>query len=131
MNLRIPLLAAAAAAILGSGLAQAATPAGNAVQGKAMFTQQCMLCHSAAAGQEGAAPSLFGVVGRKAASDPGFTGYSHALKASNLVWTQANLNTFLSGPAKLVPGTAMPITVNAPQDRANIIAYLASLKGTH
>ena len=134
MSIRISVVSAMAAALLGAGLAQAATaplPPGNAVKGKAMFNQQCMLCHSAAAGQEGAAPTLFGVVGRKAATDPGFPGYSRALKASGLTWTAANLNTFLAGPAKLVPGTAMPITVNAPQDRANIIAYLASLKGTH
>ena len=130
MSLRIPFLAVAAATLLGAGLAQAATaPAGDPVKGKAMFNQQCMLCHSAAAGQEGAAPSLFGVVGRKAASDAGFTGYSRALKASGLTWNKANLDTFLSGPAKLVPGTAMPITLKDPADRANVVSYLASLKG--
>ena len=134
MSIRISVVSAMAAALLGTGLAQAAMaplPPGNAVKGKAMFNQQCMLCHSAVAGQEGAAPTLFGVVGRKAASDAGYTGYSRALKASGLTWTTANLNTFLSGPAKLVPGTAMPITINGAQDRANIVAYLASLKGTH
>ena len=138
MSTRIPFICVLAAALLGSGLAQAATapaaapvPHGDVVKGKATFNQQCMLCHSSVAGQEGAAPSLFGVVMRRAASDPGYPGYSRALKASGLTWTTGNLNSFLSGPAKLVPGTAMPITVNAPQDRANIIAYLASLKGTH
>ena len=132
MNIRIPLLTAVAVALLGAGVAQAASgAAGDPVKGKAMFTQQCMLCHSATAGLEGAAPSLFGVVGRKAASDPGYSGYSHALKGSGLTWTRANLDTFLSGPAKLVPGTAMPITVNQAQDRANVISYLASLKASH
>ena len=132
MNIRIPLMTAAAAVVLCAGVAQAASgPAGDPVKGKAMFTQQCMLCHSAAAGQEGAAPSLFGVVKRKAASEPGYPGYSRALKASGLTWTKANLDAFLSGPAKLIPGTAMPITVNQAQDRANVISYLASLKASH
>lgn len=133
MKVGIPLICTAAAVVLlGASVAQAASgPAGDPVKGKAMFTQQCMLCHSATAGQEGAAPSLFGVVGRKAASDPGFTAYSRALKGSGLTWTKANLDSFLSGPAKLVPGTAMPITVNQAQDRANVISYLASLKASH
>ena len=132
MNFRIPLICAAVAAVLGAGATQAASgPAGDPVKGKAMFTQQCMLCHSTVAGQEGAAPSLNGIVGRKAAAEVGFPAYSRALKASGLTWTPPNLDKFLSGPAKLVPGTNMPITLARPEDRANVISYLASLKATH
>ena len=119
------------AAMASAGTAAAATPAGDAVKGKSLFNQQCMLCHSTVAGQEGAAPSLNGVVGRKAGTEAGFPAYSRALKASGLTWAPANLDTFLSGPTKLVPGTNMPITLPNPQDRANVIAYLASLKGSH
>ena len=124
MNIRIPALAAAAALLAVTG----AHAAGDPVKGKATFNQQCSLCHSAIAGTEGAAPSLHGVVGRKAASDPKFPAYSKALKSSGLTWTEANLETFLSGPAKLVPGTAMPITLKTPTDRDNVVAYLATLK---
>jgi cytochrome c len=116
------LLAAAAA---GGAQAQAA---GDAAKGKALFTAQCMVCHSTVSGQEINAPSLFGIVGRKAAADPGFTSYTPALKGSKLVWTAVNLDKFLAGPGQLVPGTAMPITLANPQDRHNVIAYLASLK---
>ena len=119
------LVLTAAAALAVSGVARAA---GDPVKGKVLFNAQCSLCHSAVAGEEDAAPSLNGVVGRKAAGDPSFPAYTKALKGSGLTWTAANLNTFLSGPAKLVPGTAMPITLAKPQDRANVIAYLASLK---
>jgi cytochrome c2 len=105
-----------------------AQAAGDPVKGKLVFTQQCTLCHAAAAGQEGAAPSLFGVVGRPAASEKGFTSYTAALKNLKLTWTKANLNKFLSGPAQMAPGTAMPITLASPADRANVIAYLATLK---
>lgn len=124
------LIPLAAASLLTAAAASGvhAQAAGNAAAGKAVFTQQCALCHSAVAGQEGAAPSLFGVVGRPAASERGFTSYTAALKASKLTWTPATLNRFLSGPGQLVPGTAMPITLAAPADRANVIAYLATLK---
>lgn len=119
------LILSAVAALAVSGAANAA---GVAAKGKVLFNAQCSLCHSDAAGQEGQGPSLNGVVGRKAAGDPGFPAYTKALKASGQTWTAAQLDLFLSGPSKLVPGTAMPITVPNPQDRANVIAYLASLK---
>jgi cytochrome c len=123
--IRLATMAGALTVFMAAG---AHAQAGNAAQGKTLFTQQCMLCHSPVAGQEGQAPSLFGVVGRKAASDPGFTSYTAALKTSGLTWTPANLNKFLGGPAQMVPGTAMPITLASPADRANVIAYLATLK---
>jgi len=37
---------------------------------------------------------------------------------------------FLTGPDKLVPGTAMPATVPDPIERRNLIAYLASVSAT-
>lgn len=120
---------AAAAVLIGAGAAQAAGAlGGDPAHGKTLFTQQCSLCHSANPGQEGAAPSLFGVVGRKAASEPGFTAYTTAIKSSGKVWTPAQLDLFLSGPAKLIPGTAMPITLPNPQDRHDVISYLATLR---
>lgn len=123
-----PVLAlAAAAALIGAGAAHAQTAA-EIAKGKQIFTAQCSLCHSANPGQEGAAPSLFGVVGRKAGSDPHFTNYTTAIKESGKIWTPTNLNTFLSGPAKLIPGTAMPITLANPADRRDVIDYLSTLK---
>jgi cytochrome c len=41
------------------------------------------------------------------------------------VWNRGNLDRFLSGPSKLVPGTRMAILVPDPQQRAAIIDYLA------
>ena len=93
MSLRI-LISAALAAVFACGAAEAAAPGarpakapGDAALGQRLFGQQCMLCHSVGQGQEGAAPSLYHVVGRKAASDPGFPAYSKALKASGVTWT--------------------------------------------
>jgi cytochrome c len=121
------LALAATAALIGAGAAHAAA-GGDSAKGKTLFDQQCSLCHSVAPGQEGQAPNLRGVVGRKAGADAGFPAYTTAIKGSHKVWTPATLDVFLSGPAKYIPGTAMPITVANPADRKNLIAYLASQK---
>ena len=99
--------------------------AGDAAKGADVFQDRCSSCH--VLNGIGQGPSLLGVVGRKAAALPNFN-YSDALKASGLVWTEANLDRFLSGPAKLVPGTAMRAVVSNPSDRGDLIAYLATLK---
>lgn len=94
--------------------------------GAAVF-RQCVACHVAKPGAVGiAAPNLYGVVGRKAASTT--FAYSSALKASKLTWDKATLNTFLKAPGKLVPGTRMVVMIPDDAKRANLIAYLATLK---
>ena len=118
--------AAAGAAALA---AATALPPGDAAHGKAAFAARCGLCHSAGdVGEAGQGPPLAGVVGRKAATQPGFD-YTAALKASHLTWTPANLDRFLAAPSALVPGTAMPIAVGDAKTRADLIAYLATVKG--
>jgi cytochrome c len=103
----------------------AANPAGNAAAGEALFKQRCAACHTVASGQPGViAPNLGGVVGRKAAAT-GFS-YSPALNASGLTWTPAEIDLFLQGPAKLVPGTRMVITITDPVQRGNVIAFLGT-----
>jgi len=130
MTMRIVLGLAAAVALAGAaGAAQAqAAPGGDPAKGAATFKTMCTACHSVDAGAENAAPNLRGVVGRKAGADPKFTAYTPALKAAKVTWTAATLDTFLSGPAKMIPGTAMPITLPDAKTRHDVIAYLASLK---
>ncbi|MGZ5983883.1 MAG: c-type cytochrome, partial [Caulobacteraceae bacterium] len=55
-------------------------------------------------------------------------GYSQALSDSKESWTEDNLGVFLADPNKAKPGTSMPISVKNDADRADLIAYLASLK---
>jgi cytochrome c len=98
---------------------------GDPAKGEAVFQDRCGGCHVLTGVGQG--PSLVGVVGRKAGSVAAFA-YTDALKASGLTWTQAELDRFLTGPTKLVPGTAMRATVADPDDRHDLIAYLASLK---
>jgi cytochrome c len=101
--------------------AGAADAAGDPARGGTLYAA-CMSCHSIDDNDIG--PRHRGVVGRPAASVPGYA-YSPALKASGLVWTPANLDRWLTDPQKLVPGARMFFQVAKPQDRADIIAFLA------
>jgi cytochrome c len=71
-------------------------------------------------------PNLAGVVGRKAASTA--FNYSPALKASGLTWTRANLDRFLTGPARMVPGTRMSVVMSDAAQRAAVIQYLSQAR---
>ncbi len=95
--------------------------AGDPARGQSLYNA-CMGCHSLDDNDVG--PKHRGVVGRHAAIVPGYA-YSPALKASGLTWTAANLDRWLTNPQALVPGAKMYFSVAKPQDRADIIAYLA------
>ncbi len=97
----------------------------DVAKGADVYQDRCSACH--VLNGIGQGPSLVGVVGRKAGSVPGFN-YSDAMKASGLTWTPANLDRFVSGPTKMVPGTAMRAIVSDPAERRDLIAYLGSLK---
>src|SRR5690349_4234727 len=97
--------------------------------GQEIYQTQCSPCHSNQAGVNGIGPSLAGVAGRKAGSLPGFH-FTPALQGSGLTWTADNFIQFLGDPSKLVPGTAMTVTVPDATGRANLFAYLATLKDT-
>jgi len=97
--------------------------------GKATFNTMCNVCHSVQPeGTPGEGPNLFGLVGRKAASQPQFTKYSEALKASGLTWSMETLDKFLISPMTMVPGTFMPMLIPDDKTRADVIAYLATLQ---
>ena len=66
-------------------------------------------------------------MGRKAATSPHFN-YTQALKDSGLVWNAATLDHFLTSPMTAVPGTTMPMPVPDANTRADLIAYLATLR---
>ena len=97
--------------------------------GKAIFTTVCNVCHSVQkTGGPNQGPNLLGVVGRKAGSQPEFAGYSPALKASKITWSEKTLDKFLVDPMAKVPGTLMPIQIADDKTRADVVAYLATLK---
>jgi cytochrome c len=120
------LTAIALGGALGALAQAAAVPAvGDAAAGEELFLDRCAMCHVAEGGGQG--PSLKGLYGRKAGSVPGFA-YSAALKASGVIWTGPELDRFLANPIVAIPGTAMPITVPDPKQRADLIAYFAAQK---
>jgi glucose/arabinose dehydrogenase len=113
------------------GVAAAVAAEGDAAQGKVFFQQSCALCHAVTLGPggqpiSGQGPSLVGVLGRKAASLTNFN-YSEALRTYGVTWDSGTLDHFLTAPSAAVPGTTMPIPVPDAANRANLIAYLATL----
>lgn len=67
------------------------------------------------------------VFGRQAGTAPGYA-YSKALSNSRLRWTAPTLNAWLEDPENLIPGQRMGYLVEDVQERADLIAYLATLK---
>jgi cytochrome c2 len=122
-----PCIAAAAGITLLSVTFDPAAAA-DPVAGKAVFQSVCSICHSAQGGQNKIGPSLFGVVGRKTGSEPGYN-YSPANKDANLTWDEATLDKYLEAPRTVMPGTKMTYAgLKDAGKRADLIAYLATLK---
>ncbi len=121
------LIAALGAQIVlaGPAGAQSAAPQTSA-RGRILFLR-CSSCHDISSGPSPKiGPSLYGVVGRKAGSLPGYS-YSPAMKAQTFVWDPAHLDLWLQGPSALVPGTAMAFAgLPSEADRQAVIAYLAN-----
>ncbi|MGX4801701.1 c-type cytochrome [Bradyrhizobium guangdongense] len=113
-------LAPAAVAIALLCAAGPAGATGDAARGQTLY-KGCADCHSIS--ENGVGPMHKGVVGRKAGSVPGYD-YSPDLKNSGIVWTEENLDKWLTGPQAMVPETKMFFDVPDAQDRADIIAYL-------
>ncbi len=117
-----------AAAVMAPALCVAASKP-DAEKGKATFNTMCGVCHSVQeTGGPIEGPNLIGVVGRRAGSQPEFTKYSKALQASGLTWSVKTLDTFLISPWEKVPGTFMPMQIPDNKTRADVVAYLATLK---
>ena len=103
-------------------------PSGDAAAGATAFNARCRACHGLGGIGSMIGPDLRGVYGAKSASSA-YPKYSAALKASGLTWTEANMDTWLQGPGKMVPGSTMILAPMPPPDvRKNIIAYVATLK---
>jgi cytochrome c2 len=98
--------------------------------GRTIFAQRCGICHAVSKEPGGpvAGPSMVGLIGRKAASQPDFAMYSPALKAHDVYWSAETLDEFLVNPPTTVPGTTMPMTLPDEKERGDVIAYLATLK---
>lgn len=124
---RVLALAAAVLVVAGASVYAAAAadkPVGDPLHGKTLY-QVCMGCHSL--DEDDVGPRHRGVVGRTAGSVPGYA-YSPGLKNSHIVWDRDSLDRWLTNPQALVPGAKMFFAMPNPQDRADVIAYLAELR---
>ena len=88
----------------------------------------CTGCHVADVGEASrAGPNLYGVVGREAGALDDFA-YSDALAGSGIVWSESELDAFLTNPSGRVAGTSMLAgAVRNSDTREAIIAYLGTL----
>lgn len=122
-------LAASAALLAGSASANAA---GDLAAGEQVFKKVCTTCHSNEPGVNKIGPSLFGVYGRKAGTSD-FPRYK-GLVGADFTWDEALLNEYLQDPKAFVvthtqnKTTAMTYSVKDAQQRADVIAYLQTLK---
>lgn len=100
---------------------------GDAAHGERVFSR-CSNCHSIDAPRTRMGPHLMGVVGRPMAGVADYGNYSQALRdagAAGRVWTEAELQSFISSPKKTIPGTSMRFFgLWSETDIADLIAYL-------
>ncbi len=106
-----------------------AASAADAAAGAALYRTKCAMCHDITPGKHiRPGPTLFGLLGRKAGSVPDYN-YTEANRNSSKTWDAATLNTYLADPRAVIPGTRMAMAgISDETDRADLIAYLATLK---
>lgn len=109
------------------------TPVGSRLVGRAdvgqrLYEENCLECHAIDHHRIG--PLHQGVLGRIAGTAPGYD-YSTGLKRlgkAGVRWTPETLDRWLTDPDAYVQHQQMDFNVPDPQDRADLIAYLATLK---
>lgn len=98
--------------------------ASDAAAGAKVFATECAECHSVREGKDKKGPSLFGIVGSKAAQREGWV-YSDALRSANLTWNQATLSNYIANPKMLVPGGKMKYEgLSDVKQREDLVAWL-------
>jgi len=91
--------------------------------------KKCAMCHNFEAGAGAKiGPDLWQISNSKKAKSTDFS-YSKSLQELGGVWDDESLYKMINNPRKLVPGTKMSFAgISKPQEIANIIAYLKTLK---
>ncbi len=123
-------LTAAGGALVVCLVFSATARAADVAAGKAIFEKTCANCHSTEAGVNKVGPTLFDIVGRPVASVHGYD-YSKKMRAigkEGKVWDDKHLNTYLTNPRQVLHGVKMFFAVPDAKDRADVIAYLNTLK---
>jgi cytochrome c len=120
--------------------AAAAAPAGPEPIGPSMakadakhgeqVAKVCLQCHTFGKGEANKiGPNLFGILDENIASVPGYTFSSALLADKDKKWDPDELNVWLYKPQEFAKGTKMTFAgLPKIQDRADVIAYLQTLK---
>lgn len=121
--MRLPTAIVLLSLLPAAGLSAAETEPGDPARGAELWAK-CQACHTIAKGaRHTVGPNLFGILGRKAATQPGYR-YSPALAASGLVWSDEALDRFLAATQDTVPGSKMYGGLAIAQDRLDLIAWM-------
>lgn len=120
---------AAAVIAFCAALPAAAGSSASVSRGEALFQKECAVCHATIPEFHKEGPSLAGIYGRRAGSVPFFAGYK-GLKGSDVVWNDSTLDRWLADPREFLAGrnTGMTLHLPDPAERADVIAYLKTLK---
>jgi cytochrome c len=93
------------------------------------FNDHCRECHSFLKDDNRLGPTLYGVVGRKAGTAPGFA-FTDSLKSSGVTWDEATLDKWIADPDAVIPGNGMSPPYSGLTDaaiRKKIIAFLKKI----
>jgi cytochrome c len=94
---------------------------GDPIRGEKLYEESCKACHSL--DRNGIGPRHRGVFGRSAGAVQGYD-YSAALKNSGIVWSEETLDKWLADSQSVVPDNKMFFSVDATQERSDLIAFL-------
>ena len=85
----------------------------------------CSSCHTLSqGGPVMTGPNLYHILGEKAGVRPGFK-FSDQMVAAGFTWDAAHLDTWITDPKAMIPGTKMTFAgLKDPKDRTDVIAYL-------
>jgi cytochrome c len=100
----------------------------NVDHGKELFQKLCFTCHTIdKGGANKVGPNQWDIVGRKKASQEGFS-YSSGLQKTGGEWSYEDINHMIFKPQAFVKGTKMAFAgLPKEQDRADVIAYLRTM----
>lgn len=119
------------AAVLGFVAAPALASDDLAAAGEKVF-RKCQACHQVGEdAKDRAGPVLNGIIGRQAGSSESFASkFSSAITSAGeggLVWTEEELDAFLTKPREYLKGTKMSFAgLRKEDEREAVIAYLAT-----
>jgi cytochrome c len=113
------------------GLLAATSPcvADDLAAARTLTVTQCSQCHTFDKGEKhGQGPNLYGLIGRQAATVPGFV-FSDGIKESlkGKTWDAALLDAWLTDTIAVAPKAQMIYFQDDPEVRAMLIMFLSSL----